>query len=50
MSKVIIKHKGYLCPEELEWIEARIDKDLENRGFTVLDDNYDIIVIKEAGE
>ena len=33
MSKLILKYKGIVDPDTLEWLEERIKKDLDNNGF-----------------
>lgn len=49
MSKLILKLKVHLPYPEIERLEDCIKKDLEQNGFAIIDDKFDIYEI-ETGE
>lgn len=50
MSKLIIKVKRVLRDDDRERLEFQLKKDLENNGFAVIDDNFEVYEIEEKEE
>ena len=50
MKKVILKYKGKLPTDEIERLMMGIHRDLDEIGFVVIDDRFDVIEIDVGKE
>lgn len=46
MNKVIIKYKGMLHPDVRAEVEERLERDIKNKGFILLDEQFDVFVVE----
>ena len=50
MKKVILKYDGVLIHDELERIEEQFKSDLEQNGFIVIDNRFEVIEFDDRKE
>lgn len=50
MAKILLHFRGRLPYDEIERLEIRIKKELDENGFAIVDDNFDIYEIESDDE
>lgn len=50
MAKILLHFRGHLPYDEIERFETRIKKELDENGFAIVDDNFDIYEIESDYE